>query len=188
MQPLLNNMNDKELLNRIRKMRDEEAVGALLERYSHLLVAYCIPKMASREKSAEVIPALLGALDQNFRTMHIPRANDCVAHTLATYFNPKSNIHPNHVSREVQAIYRAENRVQQSGSNPIERQQLSDELLERFAQLSPEDQQVVAQFYAEQQSFDEIAVAKGISRDKVRNILKNARKKLATQLMDQAYE
>ncbi|UYQ94722.1 hypothetical protein MKQ68_06415 [Chitinophaga horti] len=188
MQLLLNNMSDKELLNRVRKLRDEEAVGALLERYSHLLVAYCMPKLASREKAAEVIPAVLKSLDQNIRTMHVPRANDCVQQTLATHFNPKANIHPNHISRDVQAIYRAEYRVQQSGSNPIERQQLSGELLQRFEQLSQEDQQVVAQFYAEQQSFDEIAAARGITRDKVRNMLRAARKKLATQLMDQAYE
>ncbi|WP_295123284.1 sigma-70 family RNA polymerase sigma factor [uncultured Chitinophaga sp.] len=183
---LLNNMTDKELLNRVRKLMDEEAVGTLLERYSHLVVAYSLPKMANRESAAQVIPALLKDLDQNFRTMHIPRANDCVEHTLEDYFSPKK--HPNHVSREVQAIYRSESRVQQSGSNPIARQQLGTELESALEKLTAEDQQVVALFYAEQKTFEEIAAARGITKDKVRTILKTARKKLATQLMDQAYE
>lgn len=185
---LLNNMTDKELLTRIRKLRDEEAAGTLLERYSHLVVAYCLPRLGKQASAAELIPALLKELDQNFKTMHIPRANDCVEHTLEAYFSTKGKIHPAHVSPEIQAIYRAENRVQQSGGNLMERQQLSNELEQMLLKLSPEDQQVVAEFYGEQKTFAEIAAAKKITKDKVRNILKDARKKLATQLMDQAYE
>ena len=39
----LNNLNDKELLLRMRKSQDREAAGVLLDRYSHLLVAVCLP-------------------------------------------------------------------------------------------------------------------------------------------------
>ena len=55
---LLNNLNDKELLLRIRKLKDREAAGVLLGRYSHLLVAVSLPRLSSEKTAEEAFPTL----------------------------------------------------------------------------------------------------------------------------------
>ncbi|WP_343308099.1 hypothetical protein AAHN97_13200 [Chitinophaga niabensis] len=181
---LLNNLTDKELLLRIKKFQDREAAGVLLDRYSHLLVAVSLPRFTS-EKTAEVaLPELTRQLYTRIQSA-FGKLNESVYALVQSYFGKGSSVpvfYPN------QALYRLETRIEHAGNNPIAKEALMTHLEKALTKLNAEDLQLITQFYLEQQSFSDIAKKQNISKDKVRHTLKGVKKKLATHLMDQAYE
>ncbi|TWV89427.1 hypothetical protein [Chitinophaga pinensis] len=59
----LTNLPDNELMARARKLKDEEAAGILLERYSHLLAAVSLPSLNSYGNTPDdFFPSLLRRL------------------------------------------------------------------------------------------------------------------------------
>ena len=60
----LTNLSDKELISREMKLKDQEAEGVLMERYSHLIVAVCLPYLNNGPGTApeELYPTLLQSL------------------------------------------------------------------------------------------------------------------------------
>lgn len=181
---LLNNLNDKELLLRIRKFQDREAVGVLMDRYSHLLVAVSLPKL-TKEKTAETaFPELTKQLYGRIQTA-FGKINESVYALVQSYFG-KGNTVP--VFYPNQAMYRLETRIEHAGNNPIAKEALLKHLEKAIAALRADELQLITQFYLEQRSFSDISKQQHISYDKVRHTLKGVKKKLATHLMDQAYE
>lgn len=180
----LENLPDKELLTRIRKFEDKEAVAVLLSRYSHLIAAVSIPKLNNDKTAQNVYPQLLNDLVENIQTQPIYKVNDWLQRFLTAYFS-KSVVIPKNIP---QAVYKVESKVEKAKSNPIEKGALVDDLHVAMKVLSPEEMHVAKQFYLEDKSFDQIAGHKNISAEKVRAMLMNIKRKLATNLIDQAYE
>lgn len=181
---LLNNLTDKELLLRIRKFQDREAAGVLLDRYSHLLVAVCLPRLNSEKTAETALPDLSKQLYNRVQTA-FGKINESIYALVQSYFGKGNSVpvfYPN------QALYRLETRIEHAGNNPIAKEALLKHLENALSQLKAEDLQLISQFYLEQQSFSDIAKKQNISKDKVRHTLKGVKKKLATHLMDQAYE
>lgn len=181
---LLNNLTDKELLLRIKKFQDREAAGVLLDRYSHLLIAVSLPRFTS-EKTAEIaLPELTRQLYTRVQSA-FGKLNESVYALVQSYFGKGSSVpvfYPN------QALYRLETRIEHAGNNPIAKEALMTHLEKALTKLNAEELQLITQFYLEQLSFSDIAKKQNISKDKVRHTLKGVKKKLATHLMDQAYE
>lgn len=181
---LLNNLTDKELLLRIKKFHDREAAGVLLDRYSHLLVAVSLPKLSNEKTAETAFPELTRQLYNRVQTA-FGKINESVYALVQSYFGKGGSVpvfYPN------QTLYRLETRIEHAGNNPIAKEALLTHLEKALTQLNAEDLQLITLFYLEQQSFSDIAKKQNISRDKVRHTLKGVKKKLATHLMDQAYE
>ncbi|MBO9153853.1 sigma-70 family RNA polymerase sigma factor [Chitinophaga sp. GCM10012297] len=182
----LNNLNDKELLLRMRKLQDREAAGVLLDRYSHLLVAVCLPKL-SKEKPAEtVFPVLTRQLFAQLSSS-FGKINETVYAIVQSYFSKgnKTNV-PYH--SPVQTIQRLESQVEQAGNNPIARTALTERIEQALQTLSGEEARLITGFYLEHLTLQELAMHQHTTADKIRNSLKGIRKKIATQLKDVAYE
>lgn len=185
----LNNLNDKELLLRMRKLQDREAAGVLLDRYSHLLVAVCLPKL-SQEKNAEtVFPALTRQLFTQLSSS-FGKINEAVYAIVQSYFSKgnKTNAAYPPPLQTVQAIQKLESQVELAGNNPIAKAALTERIEQALQTLSGEETQLVTGFYLEHLSLQELAVRQRTTADKIRNSLKGIRKKIATQLKDVAYE
>lgn len=183
---LLNNMNDKELLLRIRKTQDREAAGVLLDRYSHLLVAVSLPRLQAEKTAEEAFPALTRQLSTRLQTAY-GKVSEIVHDVVQQYFSKsgKSTYTYPHASA---AIHRLENRVDQAGNNPIEKNTIAARLETALDALPADEKRLVTGFYLEHRSLLELAKAQHTTADKIRNQLKEVRKKLATHLMDQPYE
>jgi len=183
----LTNLSDKELISRTRKLKDQEAEGVLLERYSHLLVAISMPYLNNGPGTSpeEIFPAILQRLSGSLKTQTIPKANEWI-HYNAKAQNNQSDSHipffPSTESREVQQV---ESRIEKATNNLLEQQQLVSEMLKLFAKMETEEKYFLQQFYIDQKSFAELAAAKKYPIEKVRLKLRLAKQKLASLMMTQ---
>ncbi len=185
----LSNLSDKELISRARKLKDREAEGVLLERYSHLLVAVCLPSIKDNPgASAQTLfPALLQRLSNGLKTQTIQKASEWVHQTTKTYFaHPEKQV-PYYPSREARDQLYTENRVEKAASNTIEKQALIAQIQQALSGLSADDRALVEQFYLENKTFAELAAQKGYTPEKVRHLLKKAKSRLAMQLTNQTH-
>ena len=182
MQLLLNNLSDKELLYRIRKLEDREAAGVLLDRYSHLLVAACLPRLTQEQRAEVVFPALTQQLFSRSQFLY-GKVNQAVYTLIQNYFNTGSKLHTTpYEPRHAQAVHHLESRVEHAGTNPIERETLARQLELALEKLDGMEKQLIAQFYIEHRSFSELSQMHNTTAEKIRNQLSKAKKKLATQI------
>jgi len=185
----LRNLSDKELISRARKLKDREAEGVLLERYSHLLVAVCLPsfKNNSGTNPQTLFPSLLQRLSNSLKTQTIQKASEWIHQTVRSYFaNPEKQV-PYYPSRDARDQLHTENRVEKAATNTIEKQALITQVQKALSGLSAEDRFLVEQFYLENQTFTDLAAQKGYTTEKVRQLLRKAKSRLAMQLTNQTY-
>ncbi len=184
---LLNNLNDKELLLRIRKLQDREAAGALLGRYSHLLVAVSLPRLSSEKTAEEAFPALTRQLFTRLQSAY-GKVSETVHETVQYYFHKGGKTAYPYQPTAPAAIQRLETRVELAGNNPIEKDAIAARLEKALEALQADERLLVTRFYLEHRPMQELARAQHTTTDKIRNSLKQVRKKIATHLMDEAYE
>jgi hypothetical protein len=183
----LTNLSDKELISRARKLKDQEAEGVLLERYSHLMVAISMPFLDNGPGTSpdEMYPSVLQRLSTSLRTQTIPKANEWIHYNIKAQ-NSKSDknipFFPSTESREVQQV---EGRIEKVTNNLLEQQQLISQMLKLFGKMEPEEKYFLQQFYIDQKTFAELAAAKKYPVEKVRLKLRQAKQKLASLMMTQ---
>jgi RNA polymerase sigma factor (sigma-70 family) len=185
----LSNLSDKELISRARKLKDREAEGVLLERYSHLLVAVCLPTLRNNPGSGTqtVFPSLLQRLSNGLKTQTIQKANEWVHQTVKAYLTHPEKQVPYYPSRESRDRLHTENRVEKAATNTIEKQALIAQVQQALSGLSAEDKSLMEQFYLQNKTFTDLAAQKGYTTEKVRHLLKNAKSRLAMQLTNQSH-
>lgn len=185
----LSNLSDKELISRARKLKDREAEGVLLERYSHLLVAISLPTLKNNPGTSvqTLFPSMLQRLSNGLKTQSIQKASEWVHQTARTYFAHPDKQIPYYPSREAREQLQTENRVEKAASNTIEKQTLITQIQQALAGLSTDDRYLVEQFYLENKTFADLAAQKGYTPEKVRHLLKKAKSRLAMQLTNQSH-
>ncbi|MVT08668.1 sigma-70 RNA polymerase sigma factor region 4 domain-containing protein [Chitinophaga tropicalis] len=186
----LTNLSDKELISRARKLKDQEAEGVLMERYSHLIVAVCLPYLNNGPGTApeELYPTLLQRLSSSLKTQTISRTNEWIHYTIrAQQAKTDRNIpyFPTTESREQQLV---EGQVEKAASNLKEQELLINKMQKALKELPAEDKYFLQKFYMEQRTFADLAEAKKISIEKARQRLQQAKQKMASLLMNETYE
>jgi DNA-directed RNA polymerase specialized sigma24 family protein len=186
----LTNLSDKELISRARKLKDQEAEGVLMERYSHLMVAVCLPYLNNGPATApeEVYPALLQRLSSSLKTQTIPKANEWIHYTIRRHqsqTDKNSPFFPTTESREQQQI---EHKVEKAATNLKEQQLLAAVMERALDKLPAEEKYFLQEFYMNNKTFADLAAAKQYSIEKTRQILQQAKQKMASLLMIETYE
>lgn len=183
----LTNLSDKELITRARKLKDQEAEGVLLERYSHLLVAISMPYLNNGPgtKPEEMYPAILQRLSSSLKTQTIPKANEWIHYNVKAQNNQSDRNIPFFPSTESHEVQQVENRIEKAMNNLLEQQQLVSQMLKLFSKMEPEEKYFLEQFYIDQKTFAELAAAKQYPVEKVRLKLRQAKQKLASLMMTQ---
>ena len=183
----LTNLSDKELISRARKLKDQEAEGVLLERYSHLVVAISMPYLNNGPGTSpdEMYPSILQRLSTSLRTQTIPKANEWIHYNITTQNNKSEKNIPFFPSAESREVQQVEGRIEKATNNLLEQQQLVSQMLKMFGKMEPEEKYFLQQFYIDQKSFEELAAAKKYPVEKVRLKLRLAKQKLASLMMTQ---
>lgn len=186
----LTNLSDKELISRARKLKDQEAEGTLLERYSHLIVAVCLPYLHNGPDTApgELYPSLLQRLSNSLKTQTIPKANEWIHYTIKAQRAKTDRNIPYFPSTESSEQQQIEAKIEKAVSNLKEQEMLITKMHKVLATLPAEDRYFLQQFYIEQKTFAELAEAKKISIEKTRQRLKEAKQKMASLLFNETYE
>lgn len=178
----LNNLSDKELLLRFRKFREREAAGVLLDRYSHLLVAVCLPGLDAQHQADTVFPDLTVRL---YNQLQSPagKINDAIHGMVQQYFGKvRKGGGPQPAVREL------EYRIEQAGSNPIEKTALAGQLENALGRLIPEDMELLNEFYLEHITLREIARRRHTAPAQIRERIRCIRQSVATFMKEAAYE
>jgi DNA-directed RNA polymerase specialized sigma24 family protein len=186
----LTNLSDKELISRARKLKDQEAEGVLLERYSHLMVAVCLPYLSTVPGTAadDVFPALLQRLSNTLKTQTIHKVNEWIHYNVKSIRDKSDRNLPFFTSTESREIQQVEGRIEKAAMNNMEQQQLVAQMNIVINQLPAEEKYFLQKFYLEQQTLAQLADGKKYSIDKTRQILKNAKRHMASILMKQSHE
>ncbi|SFP01795.1 hypothetical protein SAMN05428949_7190 [Chitinophaga sp. YR627] len=177
----LTNLPDNELMARARKLKDEEAAGILLERYSHLLAAVSLPSLNSYGNTPDdFFPSLLRRLFYSLQTQTIPKLGEWMQFFIKSQGNRTTKntfFFPSSASSD---ITRLEYKVEKANTNLLQKQQLTSTMDAAFDQLDVADRDLLHEFYFEQKTFAEIAAEQGYTIEEVRTMVKNAKQELAS--------
>jgi hypothetical protein len=177
----LTNLPDNELMARARKLKDEEAAGILLERYSHLLAAVSLPSLNSYGNTPDdFFPSLLRRLFYSLQTQTIPKLGEWMQFFIKSQGNRTTKntfFFPSSASSD---ITRLEYKVEKANTNLLQKQQLTSTMDAAFDQLDEADRDLLHEFYFEQKTFAEIAAEQGYTIEEVRTMVKNAKQELAS--------
>ncbi|ACU64069.1 RNA polymerase sigma factor [Chitinophaga pinensis] len=177
----LTNLPDNELMARARKLKDEEAAGILLERYSHLLAAVSLPSLNSYGNTPDdFFPSLLRRLFYSLQTQTIPKLGEWMQFFIKSQGNRTTKntfFFPSSASSD---ITRLEYKVEKANTNLLQKQQLTSTMDAAFDQLDEADRDLLHEFYFEQKTFAEIAAEQGYTIEEVRTMVKSAKQELAS--------
>jgi DNA-directed RNA polymerase specialized sigma24 family protein len=154
------------------------------------MVAVCLPYLNNGPATAaeDVYPALLQRLSESLKTQTIPKANEWIHYTIKTQqvrTDRNSPFFPSTESRELQQL---ENKVEKAAINPKAQQLLIAAITRALDQLPTEEKYFLREFYINNKSFAELAETKQYPVEKTRQILQQAKQKMASLLLNETYE
>jgi hypothetical protein len=180
----LANLTDNELMARARKLKDEEAAGILLERYSHLLAAVSLPSLNSYDNTPdEFFPSLLQRLFNSLQTQTIPKIGEWMQFFIKSQGNRTARNRFYFPSSASSDITRVEYKVEKANSDLLQKQQLASTMKAVFDQLDTADRDLLTEFYIEQKTFAEIAGEQGYTIEETRKLLKRSKQELASHIL-----
>jgi predicted DNA-binding protein YlxM (UPF0122 family) len=181
----LANLPDTELMARARKLKDEEAAGILLERYSHLLAAVSLPSLDNYDNTPdEFFPSLLKRLFKSLQTQTIPKIGEWMQFFIKSQSNREARntyYFPTSASSD---ITRLENKAEKANSNLLQRKELTATMKEAFDDLDTSHKEVLKEFYFDQKTFAEIAADREYTMDKIRKMIKRSKQELASLILE----
>ncbi|MDF1571975.1 MAG: sigma-70 family RNA polymerase sigma factor [Bacteroidales bacterium] len=173
--------SDEVLMRRFRASGDLEQLGALYERYMHLVYGVCLKYFADREAAKDGITTIfeklivelpkhevedfkswLYVLTKNFCLMKIragksaQRKQEAWQIDQETFMEPVEEMHP----------------IDEEDNN------LNKTLMECIERLKGEQQQCIRLFYFEERSYKEIAAALALEEKKIKSFIQNGKRNL----------
>ncbi|SFW69083.1 sigma-70 RNA polymerase sigma factor region 4 domain-containing protein [Chitinophaga sancti] len=181
----LANLPDNELMARARKLKDEEAAGILLERYSHLLAVVSLPSLNNYDNTPdEFFPSLLKRLFKSLQTQTIPKIGEWMQFFIKSQGNREARntyYFPTSASSD---ITRLENKVEKANNNLMQRKELTVTMKTAFDDLETSHKEILKEFYFDQKTFAEIAADREYTMDKIRKMIKRSKQELASLILE----
>lgn len=180
----LANLPDNELMARARKLKDEEAAGILLERYSHLLAVVSLPSLNNYDNTPDdFFPSLLQRLFNSLQTQTIPKIGEWMQFFIKSQANRTARNRFYFPSSASSDITRLEYKVEKANSNLLQKEQLAAAMKAAVDQLNADDGELLEEFYLEQKTFAEIAIERGYTIEETRKLLKRSKQELASLIL-----
>lgn len=181
----LANLPDNELMARARKLKDEEAAGILLDRYSHLLAAVSLPSLNNYDNTPEeFFPSLLQRLFKSLHTQTIPKIGEWMQFFIKSQSSREARntyYFPTSASSD---ITRLENKADKANSNLLQRKELTVTMKIAFEELDSSHKEILKEFYFDQKTFAEIAAEREYTMDKIRKMIKRSKQELASLIIE----
>lgn len=179
----LNNASDEELILRFKKSGNNQYIGELFERYTHLIFGVCMKYLKDEEESKDAVMDIfeeLGAKLQaheisNFKSwIYSVTKNHCLM--LLRKETRKLQEHQN-----IYEIFRRE--VMESGDifHPSDSEQLEDKIRKLktgIIKLKEEQRTCLELLYLQNKSYHEVAAITGYDLKKVKSYIQNGKRNL----------
>lgn len=175
-------LTDQELLDNFYSDGNNQWLGALLPRYTLLLLGVCMKYLKNEEEAKDCVQHIfLKAITElpkykveYFKAwIYMVARNHCLMRLRARQGKIPVEIKEQHLA----AIYEEPNQ-----QNHVEKDLLLQDMEHALEQLNPEQRQCITQFYLEKKSYQEIAENTGYSLLQVKSYIQNGKRNLKIML------
>lgn len=175
-------LTDQELLDNFYSDGNNQWLGALLPRYTLLLLGVCMKYLKNEEEAKDCVQHIfLKAITElpKYRVeffkawIYMVARNHCLMRLRGRQGKIPVEIKEQHLA----AIYEEPNK-----QNHVEKDLLLQDMEHALEQLNPEQRQCITQFYLEKKSYQEIAESTGYSLLQVKSYIQNGKRNLKIML------
>jgi RNA polymerase sigma factor (sigma-70 family) len=175
-------LTDQELLDNFYSDGNNQWLGALLPRYTLLLLGVCMKYLKNEEEAKDCVQHIfLKAITElpkykveYFKAwIYMVARNHCLMRLRARQGKIPVEIKEQHLA----AVYEEPNK-----QNHVEKDLLLQDMEHALEQLNPEQRQCITQFYLEKKSYQEIAESTGYSLLQVKSYIQNGKRNLKIML------
>lgn len=178
----INSLSDLELISRFKQTGNNNLVGVLYERYTHLVFGVCMKYLENAEDSkdatVEIFVKLLEDLKKhevsNFKGWLYQVAKN---HCLMKFRKDKKRIeyHPE-LQEDLAAVMEWDNNLHLHNDSAKERQLMSMEAA--IAKLPEEQRTCIELFYLQEQSYQQVMLKTGFDFRQVKSYIQNGKRNL----------
>jgi RNA polymerase sigma factor (sigma-70 family) len=179
-------LSDEELVNLFRESGDQEIIGVLFRRYTHLVLGVCIKYLRDREVARDITMGVFESLFSSLKKYEV--------HNFKSWLFTVVRSHCARALRDKKKdpviIPWEENLMQEvmekDGFSHLNNNNESEERIRKLnravGDLSPGQQQCLLLFYLEGKSYQQITEATGFTMNEVKSFIQNAKRNLKINL------
>lgn len=176
-------MTDEEVVSSYRLSSDQQLVGVLFERYSHLVFGVCLKYLRNKDESRDMVVTIFEKLMndlknfeiQKFRPwLHSVARNHCLMH-LRKVNRPGTEKDIDDLQNKLSV---APEVLEEKNTKETEIQNLEKAIEE----LNPEQKICITLFYLKDKSYQEIAEETGWELNKIKSYIQNGKRNLQIKL------
>lgn len=177
-------LSDNELVERYRYSHDNEYVGELYNRYSHLVLGLCIKYFKDVEIAKDAVMDIFEILIYELKRHHIDNFKSWLYivaknHCLQTIRKTSSNRN----KKDLYSIFLDETMESTTDLHPnSEKEKLLTRLEEIIPELKNNQRMCIKMFYLEQKTYAEIAKELNFSLKEVKSYIQNGKRNLKNKL------
>jgi RNA polymerase sigma-70 factor (ECF subfamily) len=171
-------MTDRDLLGRFYEKRDNAWLGALLERYTLLLLGVCLKYLKNEEEAKDSVQQIFLKVIQELSKYRVEYFKSWIYTVARNHCLMKLRDRQGKIPAEITektAIIAPETDLSQ---NYRDRDRLLELMSRALVSLNPEQHQCVTLFYLEKKSYQDIADLTGFTLMQVKSHIQNGKRNL----------
>jgi len=184
-------LTDEELVDLFRKSGDQEVIGVLFRRYSHLVLGVCIKYLREREIARDTAMGVFESLFSSLKKYEVHNFKSWLftvvrSHCAQTLRERKKD--PLIIPWEENLMNEV---MEMDGFSHLNSNDESEERIRKLHRavggLSPGQQQCLLLFYLDGKSYQEIAETTGFAMNEVKSFIQNGKRNLKNNLEQSFY-
>jgi RNA polymerase sigma factor (sigma-70 family) len=187
-----NDLDDPELLKLYRTKDDRQAIGALFQRYSHLIFGVCMKYLKNEENSKDATLQIFEKLMKDLKRFDVERFSNWVHsvarnHCLMELRSRKTFIYTDDESMPDMDVL-AE---QKPGSSSAQENHLEEQLQlleEAIENLNEEQRVCIDLFYLKKYCYQDVSEISGFTLNEVKSYIQNGKRNLKIYMMKKSHE
>ncbi len=181
----ISDLSDEELVNLYKQESDNQYLGILFKRYSHLVFGVCLKYLKDEDDSKDAAMQVFEKLFIELKKHQIQHFKAWL-HTVTKYHclmilrssNKESSGHEAHIM-EIEAF---KHQVQGNDEESLENEMKLQHMESSISELEPSQQTCIRLFYLEGKSYQQVAHITGYSLKQVKSYLQNGKRNLKLKL------
>jgi len=183
----IQSLTDNELIADFKKKGDNELVGELYKRYSHLVYGVCLKYLKNEDEGKDAVIQIFENLLEDLKKHDIANFKSwlhSVARNHCLMFLRKQQVKLKKVN-EYEAVYQHEETydIPFAINEGIEKEAMLTKLEEAMTHLKDEQKQCIQLFFIEEKCYNEVADITGYDIKKVKSYIQNGKRNLANIML-----
>jgi RNA polymerase sigma factor (sigma-70 family) len=175
-------LTDQQLLDNFYSDGNNQWLGALLPRYTLLLLGVCMKYLKNEEEAKDCVQHIFLKAITELPKYRVEFFKAWIYMVARNHCLMRLRGRQGKIPVEIKEQHLADIRDEDSRQNHIEKDLLLQEMTEALEQLNPEQKQCVTLFYLEKRSYQEITDQTGFTLLQVKSYIQNGKRNLKIML------